>query len=162
MHDHLYLDSKRQEAKRVMHRLVDDEFKKNILSFQPKISQYSELLAQNRFRKLDEDPDYRCSRKKNEARKQTPKVEDPTEVQYRHLHVFFAELTNGNHLLSTKTMAVENIPLPCLRSIEPILEQVFMGAGLTWTSFLDLFYSKALNRKAFFELLKEKEKRHDK
>jgi hypothetical protein len=36
---------------------------------------------------------------------------------------------------------------------------VFIGAILTWSSFLDLFYSKSLNRKTFFELLKEREKR---
>lgn len=105
----------------MMHRMVDDEFKKNIMSFQPKISHYTEVLAQNRFKKLHNDPDYRCSRKKNETRKQAPKVDDPTEVQYRHLHIFFAELTNGSHLLSRNTLSVENIPLPCLRSIEPIL-----------------------------------------
>lgn len=62
----------------MMHKIVDEEFKKNIMSFQPKISHYTELLAQNRFKKLQDDPDYRCSKKKNESRKSTPKVEDPS------------------------------------------------------------------------------------
>lgn len=55
VHDHLYLDSKRQETKRLMEQVLDEEYKRqNILTFTPLISQKSQMLAIAKFAQIQE------------------------------------------------------------------------------------------------------------
>jgi|JI6StandDraft_1071083.scaffolds.fasta_scaffold10547_2 hypothetical protein len=56
-------------------------------------------------------------------------------------------------VMDRSNLNIEQVPMPCLRSLEPLLEMIYMDKRLSWSEFLEEFYDKAVNRKSFFHVL---------
>ena len=64
-------------------------------------------------------------------------------------------MSNGTMTLERDSLNIDQVPMPCLRSLEALLELIYMERRFSWTEFLEEFYEKATSRKAFFHVLGE-------
>lgn len=134
---------------------MDEEMRNELFTFHPTISQNSIMLAEQRQKKLQVDPYYRCVTRSQAKLPAKKPVVDPSEQEFKCLHALFYILSNGTMTLDRDSLNAEQVPMPCLRSLEPLLEMIYTDRKLSWPEFLEEFYDKAVSRKAFFHVLSE-------
>jgi hypothetical protein len=59
-----------------------------------------------------------------------------TEIEFKCLHALFYIMSNGTLALQKENLNIEQVPLPCLRSLELLLEDIYAGRTLSWIEFL--------------------------
>ena len=58
--------------------------------------------------------------------------------RYKILNKTFYFLTNGNTLMNQNAIkeTLEELSLPCIQTLQPIIKKIYQGAELEWVDFL--------------------------
>jgi hypothetical protein len=105
----------------MVEKIMDEEIRNDVFKFHPTINQNSIMLAEQRQKKLQVDPYYRCAFKSQAREPQKKTIVDPSDQEFKCLHALFYIISSGTMTLEKDSLNIQQIPMPCLRSLEQIL-----------------------------------------